>query len=392
MRSRRATGVALVGFLLAVAFGLGLLLTARSPSILTHPRASADNRRPTPIEEVREALASSYYRPIGRDVLSATTIPGLLKELADPNTDYLTAAEYTSLKNRTARSYSGVGLTVEPSRAGLFVTSAMKGPARQAGVRPGDTIVRIDGHPAGKLTFDQSLNLIKGERGTVVHLLVRRPHEGRKRFTVVRQEIAVPSLRAHMTRFRGVKFGYIRLLAFPDSTADRLGTATTSLVHRGAKGIVLDLRDNPGGLLAQAVRTVSVFLDEGVVCTVAGLHQDETVFQVTGGASYPQLPLVVLVNRGSASSAEIVAAALQDHRRAVVVGRRTYGKASVQSIRPLSNGTALKLTTALYRTPAGRDLTGKGVRPKVRIDDNPLTRLDEVLRAAERVLLKQITT
>jgi carboxyl-terminal processing protease len=195
-----------------------------------------------------------------------------------------------------------------------------------------------------------------------------------------------------MTRFRGVKFGYIRLLAFPDSTADRLGTATTSLVHRGAKGIVLDLRDNPGGLLAQAVRTVSVFLDGGVVCTVAGLHQDETVYQVTGGASYPQLPLVVLVNRGSASSAEIVAAALQDHRRAVVVGRRTYGKASVQSIRPLSNGTALKLTTALYRTPAGRDLTGKGVRPKVRIDDNPLTRLDEVLRAAERVLLKQITT
>jgi carboxyl-terminal processing protease len=392
MRSRRAAGVALVGFLLAVAFGLGLLLTARSPRTLAHPAASQDTRKATPLEEVREALASSYYRPVGRDVLSATTVPALLKELADPNTDYLSAAEYTSLKNRTARSYSGVGLTVEPSRAGLLVTSAMKGPARQAGMRPGDIIVRIDGHPAGRLTFDQSLNLIKGEKGTVVHLLVRRPHHGRKRFTVVRQEIAIPSLRAHMTRFHGMKFGYIRLLSFPDSTADRLGDATTGLVGRGAKGIVLDLRDNPGGLLAQAVRTVSVFLDEGVVCTIAGLHQDETVYQVTGGASYPRLPLVVLVNRGSASSAEIVAAALQDHRRAIVVGRRTYGKASVQSIRPLSNGTALKLTTALYRTPAGRDLTGKGVRPKVRIDDNPLTRLDEVLRAAERVLFKQINT
>jgi carboxyl-terminal processing protease len=392
MRSRRAAGVAFVVFLLAVAFGLGLLLTARSPRILSHPAAGQQNRNPTPLEEVREALASSYYRPVGRDVLAATSIRAVLKELADPNTDYLTAAEYTSLKNRTSRSYSGVGLTVEPSRAGLLVTSAMKGPARQAGVRPGDIIVRIDGQPAGKLTFDQSLNLIKGEKGTVVHLLVRRAQDGRIRFTVVRQEIAVPSLRAHLARFRGVKLGYVRLLGFPDSTADRLGDATASLVERGAKGIVLDLRDNPGGLLAQAVRTASVFLDDGVVCTIAGLHQEETVYAVTGGATYPRLPLVVLVNRGSASSAEIVAAALQDHGRAVIVGRRTYGKASVQSIRPLSHGTALKLTTALYRTPAGRDLTGKGIRPKVRIDDDPLTRLDEVLRAAERVLLKQITT
>ena len=393
MRTRRAAGIALLLFLLAAAFVLGLLLTARSPRILTHAgAATADNRTPTPIEEVREALASSYYRPVGRDVLSETTIPGLLKELGDPNTDYLTAAEYTSLKNRTARSYSGVGLTVEPARTGLLVTSAMKGPARQAGVRPGDIIVRIEGHPAGKLTFDQSLNLIKGERGTIVHLLVRRPREGQMRFTVVRQEIAVPSLRTRLVPFHGVKFGYVHLLAFPDSAGDRLADATASLVGRGAKGIVLDLRDNPGGLFAQAVRTVSVFLEEGVVCTISGLHQDETVYEVTGGATYPRIPLVVLVNHGSASSAEIVAAALQDHGRAVIIGRRTYGKASVQSIRPLSHGTALKLTTALYRTPAGRDLTGKGVRPKVRIDDDPLTRLDEALRAAERVLLKQINT
>jgi carboxyl-terminal processing protease len=393
MRTRRAAGIAFVLLLLAVAFVLGLLLTARSPRILAHPgTAAVDKRTPTAIEEVREALASSYYRPVGRDVLGETTIPDLLKELGDPNTDYLTAAEYTSLKNRTARSYSGVGLTVEPARAGLIVTSSMKGPAREAGVRPGDIIVRIDGHPAGRLTFDQSLNLIKGERGTVVHLLVHRPREGWKRFTVVRQEIAVPSLRARLVPFHSVKFGYVQLFAFPDSAGDRLADATALLVSRGAKGIVLDLRDNPGGLLAQAVRTASVFLDHGVVCTISGLHQDETVYEATGGAAYPRLPLVVLVNHGSASSAEIVAAALQDHGRAIVIGRRTYGKASVQSIRPLSNGAALKLTTALYRTPAGRDLTGTGVRPKVRADDDPLTRLDEALRAAERVLLKQINS
>jgi carboxyl-terminal processing protease len=394
MTSRRAAGIALVSFLLAAAFALGLFLTARSPSILppTTGQAAARESQPRAIEEVREALAGSYYRPVERAVLEQPTITGLLRELGDPNTDFLTAVEYDSLKSRTARSYSGVGLTVEPSRAGLVVTSALNGPARQAGVRRGDVIVRIEGRPAGKLTFDQALNLIKGEKGTVVHLTLRRPDHGRLRVTVVRQEITLPSLRARLIRFHGVKLGYLRLLSFPDATAERLGGATASLVRRGARGIVLDLRDNPGGLLNQAVRAVSIFLEEGAVCTVAGLHQDEMTYEVTGSATYPKLPLVLAVNRGSASASEIVAAALQDHERAVIVGRRTYGKASVQSIRPLSNGAALKLTTAMYRTPAGRDLTSHGVRPSVRVGDDPLTDVDEVLRTAKLALLDQIAT
>jgi carboxyl-terminal processing protease len=394
MTPRRAAGIALVSFLLAAAFALGLFLTSRSPHVL--PRAAGQGaqpqRHPGTIEEVRQALASSYYRPVGRDVLEKPTITGLLRELGDPNTDFLTAVEYDSLKSRTARSYSGVGLTVEPSRAGLVVTSALNGPAREAGVRRGDIIVRIEGRPAGKLTFDQALNLIKGEKGTVVHMTLRRPNHGRLRVTVIRQEITLSSLRARLVRFHGAKLGYLRLVSFPDATAERLAQATASLVRRGAQGVVLDLRDNPGGLLTQAVRSVSIFLDEGVVCTVSGLHQDEMTYEVSGGAMYPKLPLVLAVNRGSASAAEIVAAALQDHERALVVGRRTYGKASVQSIRPLSNGTALKLTTAMYRTPAGRDLTGQGIRPKVRVADDPLTDIDEVLRAAELALLEQITT
>jgi carboxyl-terminal processing protease len=392
MRTRRAAGIALVFALLAAAFALGLLLTLRSPAGLPESPARAAGGQPSSraIEEVRQALVTSYYRPLERDVLTAPTIPELLRELGDPNTDYLTAPEYDALKNRTARSYSGVGLTVEPSRAGLVVTSALNGPAREAGVRRGDIIVRIEGRPAGKLTFEQALNLIKGEKGTVVHLALRRPHRGQLHVTVVRQEITLPSLRTRIVRFHGMKLGYMRLLSFPDSTAQRLREAAADLVRRGAKGIVLDLRDNPGGLLSEAVRAVSVFLEDGVVCTIAGLHQDETVYEATGGATYPKLPLVLAVNGGSASAAEIVAAALQDHERALIVGRHTYGKASVQSIRPLSGGAALKLTTAMYRTPDGRDLTGHGVRPKIRISDNPLTRVDEVLRVAQLALLKQI--
>ena len=390
MRPRRAAGIALVAFLLAAAFGLGLFLTLRSPGIVSTTREeSADLSRPhRVIDEVREALATSYYRSVSRDVLQRPTIDDVLEQLGDPNTDFLTAVEYDLLKSQTARSYSGIGLTVEPSRAGLVVTSALAGPAREAGVRRGDIIVRIEGRPAGKLTFDQALNLVKGEQGTVVHLIVRRAHAERLRVTVVRQEIAVPSLRARLVQFRGMKVGYIRLVSFPDAAAERIKRATESLLRKGAKGIVLDLRDNPGGLLTQAVRTVSLFLDDGVVCTVSGLHQEETTYEVTGEASYPKIPLVVAVNHGSASASEIVAAALQDHERAVVIGHRTYGKASVQSIRPLSNGTALKLTTAMYRTPSGRDLTGEGVHPKVRAVDDPLTGVDEVLRSAELELLE----
>jgi carboxyl-terminal processing protease len=391
MRPRRAAGIALVILLLFAAFGLGLFTTLRSEAIVgaTHGEATAAKQPPRVIDEVREALATSYYRSVGREVLLKPTIDDVLEELGDPNTDFLTASEYDLLKSRTARSYSGVGLTVEPSRAGLVVTSALNGPARQAGVRRGDIIVRIDGHPAGRLTFEQALNLIKGERGTVVHLTLRR-HADRMRVTVVRQEITLPSLRAKLVRFHGTKMGYIRLLSFPDATAERIGETTASLVRRGAQGIVLDLRENPGGLLTQAVRTVSVFLGDGVVCTVSGLHQTAMTYEVTGEAAYPKLPLVVAVNHGSASASEIVAAALQDHERAIVIGHRTYGKASVQSIRPLSHGTALKLTTAMYRTPSGRDLTGEGVHPKIRVVDDPLTEVDEVLRSAEITLLKQL--
>lgn len=394
---RRAGGIAGVAVLLAGAFFLGLFLTrTQAPESATVPAAqpppaAPSERQPTLIDEVRRELDDSYYRSVSPKVLAVPTIDGILEALGDPNTDYLTAPEYDSLQNRTAKSYLGVGLTVEPARAGLLVTSALKGPARQAGIRPGDVIVRIDGQPAGTLSFEQSLAFIKGEKGTFVRLTIRRPNKMVKHFTVMRQQIAVPSLRTRLFTYRGTKIAHARLLAFREDTSNRLREATERLVARGASGLVLDLRDNPGGLLAQAVRTVSIFLKEGVVCTTAGLHQEQVVYEVSGRAAYPKLPLVILVNSASASAAEIVAAALQDHERAVVVGRHTFGKASVQSIKPFWNGSALKLTTATYLTPSGVDLSEGGVRPQVRAFDRPLTRRDEALHAAARALLRTVS-
>jgi carboxyl-terminal processing protease len=389
---RRAGGFAFIALLL-LAFLLGLFVTRLSGSSPDPPvseRVPDRDRSAEAINQVRQELVNAYYRSVPESVLYEPSIGGILRELDDPYTDYLTPAEYAALRTRTARSYSGVGLTVSPSKRGLLVTSTMGGPARKAGIRRGDLIVRIQGRPAGELSFEQSLSLITGEKGTLVRLTVKRARQGTIHFALVRQEIDARSLRARLVVGHGAKHGYVRLHSFRAGTAAHLERAVRRVVRRGAEGVIVDLRDNPGGLISQAIAAVSLFVDDRVVCTTAGLHQSPRVFRTSGEPRFPRVPLVVLVNAASASAAEIVAAALQEHERAVIVGRRTFGKASVQSIRPLANGGALKLTTATYRTPNGRDLAEKGVRPAVRAYDDPRTRPDEALARAQRILLSLV--
>jgi carboxyl-terminal processing protease len=388
---KRNAWIAGLALLLATAFALGLGLTrARdgdSSSLGSGPRDST----PTVVDEVRRELLAGYYRSVPRAALAAESVEGVIARLRDPYTDYLSPSQYAALRSRTAESYSGIGLTVRPARDGLIVKAALRGPARAAGIRPGDRIVSIDGNRVRRLPFDRSLELIKGKEGTTVRLTVRRPREGQFSFTVKRIEIPLPAVRARLISTANGTIGHVRLLSFRSNAADALLRRTRNLVDRGADGIVLDLRDNPGGLLSQAVRTVSVFVEDGVVCFTEGMHHGRRVYSTTGRAPYPKLPLAVLVDSGSASAAEVVAAALGDDNRAVVVGQRTYGKASVQSIRDLSNGAALKLTTAIFLTPDGENLTHRGLKPNVAALDDPRTSRDEALAAARRTLLKQLT-
>ena len=390
---RRAGGFAFIALLL-LAFLLGLLATRLSSSPPSPTRVSDRPRdrdhTAEAIKQVRQELASAYYREVPESVLLEPSINEILRELEDPYTEYLTPSEYTALKTRTARSYSGVGLTVSPSRHGLLVTSTFGGPAREAGIRRGDVIVRIQGRPAEALSFEQSLSLITGERGTLVRLTVKRGRQETIHFALVRREIDAPTLRSHIVKVRGARHGYVRLHTFRAGTAERLERAVRRMVRSGAKGVIVDLRGNPGGLISQAIASVSLFVDEAVVCTTSGLHQNRRVFRTSGEPRFPGVPLVILVNAASASAAEIVAAALKEHGRAVIVGRRTFGKASVQSVRPLANGGALKLTTATYRTPNGRDLAERGVRPSVRAHDDPRTRADEALARAQQTLFSLI--
>jgi len=383
---RRRAGPLVAAILVVGAFFLGFLITQADSGA---PSAVAPLRADRPVgvvDEVRAELTSAYYRWIEPDVLRLETVDEIVAGLEDPHTDYLTPAEYESIRETTEGTYSGIGLTVGPARRGLLVTSALRGPARAAGIRKGDVIVGIDGERAGALPFDRSLALIKGETGTLVHLTVRRPQKGRIDFTVVRQDIDVPPISARMLKVGKTKIAYVRVFGFPDGAAERIERATTRLVEQGARGAVVDLRDNPGGLFSQAVSSASIYLEDGIVCRTDGVHEEAQTFTVTGEATHPELPLVVLVNGGSASAAEILAGALYDYDRATLVGERTYGKASVQTIAPLRNGGALKLTTAKYVTPAGADITGRGIHPGIVAVDDPLTEPDEALLIARRTL------
>jgi carboxyl-terminal processing protease len=387
---RRAAGYLAATAVVIAAFALGFVLTQSEGDASQAAAQHTTDPSIRLIDEVRNELNAAYYRWIHPDVLARPTVDGILDGLDDPHTEVLTATEFENLRDRTDGTYSGIGLTVGPASAGLVVTSAHPGPAKSAGIQPGDMIVRIDGAVLSDKPFESALTLIKGHPGTVVRLRVRRPPQ-KEAFDVevVRREIAVPPISARLMRVKKQKVAYIRIFSFSADAADQVTATTKRLVAKGATGAIIDLRDNPGGLLSQAVDVASIFIADGAVCHTAGLHEEEHTYLVTGFPTQPKLPLVVLVNWGSASAAEIVAGALVDHDRAILVGSRTFGKASVQTVAPLLNGRALKLTTAKYVTPAGADITGVGLHPSVEAVDDPLTvEHDEAIQIARRAILQ----
>jgi carboxyl-terminal processing protease len=367
-----AVTVALVG-----AFAVGLSLTHRGST-----PAGAD----TVLAEVRATLLQSYYRPVPANVLQQPSISAIISALNDPYTEYLDPTQFKLLRRETRSSYPGVGIGLLPAAGGLRVVRTKAGPARKAGIRVGDLILAIDGWPTAGGAFEQSLQRILGPEGSTVRLRIRR---GERVFSrdVVRARISAPSVQSRLLVAGKLRVGYVRLSAFRLGAAPVLKLTLGKLQRANVAGIVLDLRGNPGGVFEQAVAVSSLFLERGVIVTLVGAHQRHT-YSARGGRSTLQLPLVVLVDRDSASSAEIVAAALHDNRRAMLVGEHTFGKGLVQTLRPLPNGAALRLTTARYLTPTGRDINLRGIYPDLVAVDNPATRPDEALQTALQLFLR----
>jgi carboxyl-terminal processing protease len=365
--------------LVAAAFLLGYGLSRGD-------RATAPVQVPTVVDEVREALAARYYRSIPPQVLQLGSVNEMLTALGDPYTAYLPQDDYALLQRETAGSYTGIGVSVVASRSGLRVVSTRPGPAQAAGLRVGDTIVRIGAASAAGLLPAQALERVAGPPGTKVRLEFLR--QGRVHWlSVPRADLRMPDVTGRLLEYAGQRWGAVGIDTFVSGTARMVRKELQRLRRRGAAGFVLDLRDDPGGLLREAVATASLFLDGGVVVVLRGAHLPEETLRAQPGVA-TRLPLVVLVNRGTASSAEVLAAALRDHHRAEIVGRRTYGKALVQSVDPLGDGGALELTVAHYYTPAGADISGVGVRPDVSAVDRPGSPADEGLVAALRTLAR----
>jgi len=382
-----------------VAYPLSGLIGLAEESVASEPHATT-TKTPRPqrlhsppalIDEVRAELKRSFYLPISDSTLGRPSIGQIIDAIGDPYTEYLWPSEFKKIREEAVATYDGVGLLVVPADAGLIVTSALRGPARDAGVRPGDLIISIDGVPVDSLAFERAISLFRGELGTIVTLTIERPGDDRPRLArVVRQAIDEPAIRVRTLNTEEQNLGYIRLLSFTADAGNQVLDATNELLEQGIEGIVLDLRGNPGGYLLEAIKVASVFLDTGIICSTDGLHRSQTVYTASGGAIAGSLPLVTLVDGQSASAAEIVAAAMLENKRGQVVGTSTFGKASVQSLVPLDNGGGLRLTTATYRTPLGNRIAGHGVRPHIESLDDPLTRRDEGLRKARGTLAKLV--
>ena len=352
---------------------------------------SAGTRVATPVaasavDQVRSVLAERYYRPVPASVLRLDSVRQIISALADPYTAYLGPHAYKLVRQQTATSYSGIGISVLPSSHGFRVVSLREGPALRAGVRIGDVITRIGGVPATQLNMSSAMAEILGPVGTTVQLQLARGAD-RIDVAVPRSRIDAPAVKTRLISYAGHRWGDVQLTSFSVGVSVVLHRQLVALERQHVSGLVLDLRENRGGLLSQTVGVTSNFIGHGVVVSLFGAHQPHQVLRAVPGLA-TRLPLVVLVDGYTASSAEIVAAALRDNDRATIAGRRTYGKALVQQVDPLDNGAALELTIARYLTPSGQDISGVGITPAVHAVDDPRTRRDEALAIALRVLAR----
>jgi carboxyl-terminal processing protease len=380
VKGHRIFVLALAAGVLVASFAVGFELRARS---LSQPAAAPP---PAPLRaQVLDDLREHYYRALPAAAYRATTVAGMIRALKDPYTRYLPPNAYDELRSAETGSYAGVGLALAREQRGLRVTASFPGfPGRQAGIRPGDVITTIDGTSLASLSYRRALNLIGGRAGSRMQLRIVR--EGRAlplSLTLVRRPIALPYVSSRLIRFRGLRVCEIRLLGFPATAGARV-RAIAERASRRHEPVILDLRGNPGGLLSQAVAVVRVFARSGLVVTTRGLHEPARRF-VADDTAVGRLRIAVLINGGTASAAEVVAGALHADAGAVVVGRTSYGKGTVQAVEPLAGGGALKLTVARFTLRGGLVVEGRGISPTIPIDARPGPS-DRVLLAALRAL------
>jgi carboxyl-terminal processing protease len=383
----------------SLTLALGLILVLLGGIWLGgHPEALPGPLRDALVEDgpavradVIDTIQSHYYKPVSKAKLEEESLRGMVASLKDPYTRYFSPKEAKSFNQGLEGQFEGVGMSVHPTKQGLLIADTFAGsPARKAGMRAGDVITKVNGQSIAGQAINSATDKIKGPPGTYVNLTVDR--DGKAiRFHVKRAKIDVPEVEGKIVKAGGKKFALISLASFSNGVHGKLREEIDKELKKGAKGIVLDLRGNPGGLLREAVFVSSIFIKDGTIVSTKGRAEPKHVYKAEGGAINPKIPVVVLVDQGTASSSEITTGALRDRGRATVVGTRTFGKGVFQEIEPLKNGGALDLTVGRYYLPGGEPLPKDGIKAQVRASDNPKTpKKDEALPIALKVLQRSL--
>ncbi len=342
-------------------------------------------------EELIDTIQHDYYKPVPRKELETASLKGIVASLGDKFSQYLTPDESKSFDSQlNGGEFAGIGVTVVPEKKGLLVTGVIpKSPAASSGIKQADVITAVNGKSIAGPAARTASSQIRGKPGTTVQLTVASPGDKTRSLTVKRAKLKAPIAESRMVTRDGTKLGVAELSTFGEGAHGTLREQIDKLLRNGAKGIVLDLRGNGGGLLQEGRLVASIFVPKGLIVSTHGRASPEQKLFATGGAISPKIPVVVLVDGGTASASEIVTGALRDHDRATVVGTKTYGKGVFQQVEPLSNGGVLDLTVGRYFLPDGENLAGNGIQPQVRAKDNPRTSPDEGLNTALRTLLQK---
>jgi len=365
--SLRFSLVLVAGMIIGVSFGIGTTVFAE--------RDAGNQATSLPLDELRTfsevfgKIKADYVEQVDDKQLLENAIRGMLSGL-DPHSAYLDKDEFKELQVGTTGQFGGLGIEVSMEDGFVKVVSPIDDtPAQRAGVMAGDLIIRLDDTPVKGMTLNDAVKIMRGKPGTkIVLTIVREGEEKPLTITIKRDIIKVKSVKSRMLEN---SFGYVRITSFQTETGEQLRKAVSELKkkNKGAlHGLVLDLRNNPGGVLGAAVSVSDAFLNKGKIVYTEGRADDaELEFNATPGDILNGAPLVVLVNGGSASASEIVSGALQDHKRAILMGTQTFGKGSVQTIFPMTNNTAVKITTARYYTPSGRSIQAEGIVPDIEV-------------------------
>jgi len=370
--------------ILASGIMVGIILSIASGAMATKESTEA-REAPIPLEGLRAftdayaRIKNDYVEEVDDKLLLENAIRGMLTGL-DPHSSYLNAEEFKDLQIGTSGEFGGLGIEVGMESGFVKVISPIDDtPAERAGVQAGDLIIRLDEKPVKGMTLNDAVKIMRGKPGTVLTLtIIREGEEKPLKLPITRAVIQVKSVKSKMLDDR---FGYVRITQFQSHTAEALTKAVDQLKKDAGgplKGMVLDLRNNPGGVLGASVDVSDAFLNSGLLVYTEGRVQDSRLrFSAKPGDIIDGAPMVVLINGGSASASEIVSGALQDHHRAIIMGTKSFGKGSVQTIMPARGGSAVKLTTARYFTPSGRSIQAEGITPDIEVERAKLSRSEK---------------